>query len=466
VRPLVRTRVGHLGRPACLIGSGDDVELGGAVMEALRHSRRLPTEVRYDGAPPQVVTGLPLPDEYSRFGYAEAAYVDLDADGITVLPLTGDVSVEEDRKVAFPATVGAEALGTAVREAVELAVGAPLARVNAPDEIVEGWIWPTLERLLEVAQAAGDREPVGERVRALAERLAVELELPGFTPAGVRELDARFDDGWPEDGEDDLLAAGAYVGEVLRRQLGGRWEGDLGLRLRLALRRGDMVWPVERALSRYQEGREASLVAYAYVLGLTDGGTRTGRRPGWLRLPRLGPFRDHGPQVRVPPDEIAREVVVAVDGDSLLVWPVFMYALVLVFGRPIERIPASSDAERIGNAVRQALDAVRYADAKTDRDHNVDPLFEAGSFARDAGLGIDEDTFFDTMVAASVWSDPSHLRTEPWLPQPESGGLEPATWLAVERAEPVTSEQLGQDLQAALDAAAVQRKRLAELGKS
>ena len=65
------------------------------------------------------------------------------------------------------------------------------------------------------------------------------------------------------------------------------------------------------------------------------------------------------------------------------------------------------------------------------------------------------------MVAASVFADGSSLRVEPWLPQPESGGIEPGTWLAIDRAGDARDEQIAADVDAALEHAARQRARLA-----
>jgi len=70
-----------------------------------------------------------------------------------------------------------------------------------------------------------------------------------------------------------LFAIGAYTGEVLRRSLGGDWQPDPSdpdseMGLSLVLPNGTTVWPVERVMKRYTNGREDSIAAYGAGLGL------------------------------------------------------------------------------------------------------------------------------------------------------------------------------------------------------
>ena len=70
-----------------------------------------------------------------------------------------------------------------------------------------------------------------------------------------------------------LFAAGAYVGEVLRRSLGGDWQADPSdpdseMGLSLVLANGTTVWPVERVMKRFANGRDDSIAAYGAGLGL------------------------------------------------------------------------------------------------------------------------------------------------------------------------------------------------------
>ncbi|WP_146207050.1 hypothetical protein [Streptomyces tirandamycinicus] len=70
-----------------------------------------------------------------------------------------------------------------------------------------------------------------------------------------------------------LFALGAYVGETIRRRAGGTWqandddpEGEINAAL--VMPNGSMIWPVQRILKRYTEGREAGISAYGAALGL------------------------------------------------------------------------------------------------------------------------------------------------------------------------------------------------------
>lgn len=106
-----------------------------------------------------------------------------------------------------------------------------------------------------------------------------------FTPASLWEVDRFFDEHGPEPavaGESVvgkgpmLFALGGYVGEVLRRALGGTWFGDdddpeseVNVELRLA--DGSIVWPVQRVMKRYAHGSEDGIVVYGVALGLLVG---------------------------------------------------------------------------------------------------------------------------------------------------------------------------------------------------
>ena len=131
----------------------------------------------------------------------------------------------------------------------------------------------------------------------MAELVAAALTKDGyaadFTPASLWEIDRFFDEqsrnGEPrrwgllaKDTSLRLFSIGAYVGEVVRREVGGEWEGDdadeqaeLNLALRLA---GDgLAWPVQRAVARMRNGAEEGIVAYAIELGV-EVGPKPGRR--------------------------------------------------------------------------------------------------------------------------------------------------------------------------------------------
>lgn len=121
-----------------------------------------------------------------------------------------------------------------------------------------------------------------------AEWIASALNSSGyaadFSARSLVEVDRFFDEhvknGVPKKGGllaadrgKRLFAAGAYVGEVLRRSLGGEWQpdasdpdGEMGLSLVLA--NSTTVWPVERVMKRFTNGRQDSIAAYGAGLGL------------------------------------------------------------------------------------------------------------------------------------------------------------------------------------------------------
>ena len=133
----------------------------------------------------------------------------------------------------------------------------------------------------------------------MAELVAAALTRDGyqadFTPASLWEIDRFFDEhtrkGVPrrwglleKDTSVRLFSVGAYVGEVIRRELGGEWEGDDEdgqAELNLALRLPDdgIVWPVQQAVARMRNGGKDGLVAYAAALGV-EAGPKPGRRKG------------------------------------------------------------------------------------------------------------------------------------------------------------------------------------------
>ena len=92
-----------------------------------------------------------------------------------------------------------------------------------------------------------------------------------------RELDRFFEEQHRPGGLLDgmvgnkLFAIGCYVGQVLIAQLGGTWEtndtdpmGEINIAVHLA--DGSTIWPVQRAMKRFENGSEDSLYAYGAVL--------------------------------------------------------------------------------------------------------------------------------------------------------------------------------------------------------
>jgi hypothetical protein len=126
-------------------------------------------------------------------------------------------------------------------------------------------------------------------IRQAADDAALALTLAGyradFSPSSLWEVDRLFDDagsdlagslGDPAGLGHALFAIGGYVGEVVRRRRGGRWIGDdqdpeAEINIELSVKGGARIWPVQRAMKRYKNGSEDSMVAYGVGLGLELG---------------------------------------------------------------------------------------------------------------------------------------------------------------------------------------------------
>lgn len=111
--------------------------------------------------------------------------------------------------------------------------------------------------------------------------LAENLERFGYpldgTVGSFRTLDRFFEDqcrpGGLLEGKvgRQLFAIGSYMGQVLIAQVGGVWETDdsdpMGeINIAVHLSDGSTVWPVQRAMKRFQNGAEDSLYAYGAAL--------------------------------------------------------------------------------------------------------------------------------------------------------------------------------------------------------
>jgi hypothetical protein len=148
--------------------------------------------------------------------------------------------------------------------------------------------WPAPEG--EADDEPADAElPLVRDIRRAADWIAEALTESGyradFSPASLSEVDRFFDDSLRRPGrprrnghlsEDlglRLFGLGGYAGEVVRRSLGGHWDAE-GLSdeeesaVRLVLPDGSVVWPVQRAMKRFQLGPEDGIAAWGIALGL------------------------------------------------------------------------------------------------------------------------------------------------------------------------------------------------------
>jgi hypothetical protein len=68
-----------------------------------------------------------------------------------------------------------------------------------------------------------------------------------------------------------IFGISAYVGEVIRRKFGGKWEGNdadpqAEINLSLKLSSGATIWPVQRVMKRLQNGGEDGIYAYGSLV--------------------------------------------------------------------------------------------------------------------------------------------------------------------------------------------------------
>jgi hypothetical protein len=99
-----------------------------------------------------------------------------------------------------------------------------------------------------------------------------------FTLESLKQIDRFFDEqaanGQPKAGGllaeqlgARLFAIGAYVGEVIRRQNSGEWQGDdkdthAEINVAVRLNTGTVLWPVQRVMKRFKNGAEDGIWIY------------------------------------------------------------------------------------------------------------------------------------------------------------------------------------------------------------
>jgi hypothetical protein len=104
-----------------------------------------------------------------------------------------------------------------------------------------------------------------------------------FSLESLKEID-RFFDEHSRDGEalpggllseqfgQRMFALGSYVGEVVIRHHGGTWQADDAdpegeVNIRVALPSGAVIWPVQRVMKRFKNGKEDGLFVYGASVG-------------------------------------------------------------------------------------------------------------------------------------------------------------------------------------------------------
>jgi hypothetical protein len=131
------------------------------------------------------------------------------------------------------------------------------------------------------------REDIDTASAWIAQALQSSGYSADFRPQSLWSIDHFFDDnshdGQPRRGGllsanlgSRIFALGAYVGEVVRRSVGGTWwandEDPKGeVNIELTLPDGTKIWPVQRVMKRYKNGPEDGIAAYGAALGLNVG---------------------------------------------------------------------------------------------------------------------------------------------------------------------------------------------------
>ncbi len=120
-----------------------------------------------------------------------------------------------------------------------------------------------------------------------------------FSPQSLHEIDRFFDEHskngaatprglLAENLGQRIFAIGAYLGEVVRRELGGKWNGDdndpqAEVTVEFQLPDGTRCWPVARTMKRFQNGPEDGLAAWGSGMGLLVGPTPVRLKRGFFQ---------------------------------------------------------------------------------------------------------------------------------------------------------------------------------------
>lgn len=121
-----------------------------------------------------------------------------------------------------------------------------------------------------------------------------------FSPHSLSEIDRFFDDHsvngtakpgglLSQDLGPRLFAIGSYIGEVVRRSVGGEWVGDdadpeAEITVELHLPDGSRCWPIQRVMKRFRNGPEDGIAFWAYGVGLQVGPSPEPRKGFFRRL--------------------------------------------------------------------------------------------------------------------------------------------------------------------------------------
>ena len=148
---------------------------------------------------------------------------------------------------------------------------------------------------------------IKEDIKSSADWIARALNSSGyradFTPESLWEIDRFFDEQsqngaakprslLSQDLGVRLFSVGSFIGEVVRRKLGGEWIGndndpEVEVTVELQLPNGGRRWPVQRTLKRFKNGPEDGIAGWGAGIGLEVGPWP--ERP--QKVPRKGLFK-------------------------------------------------------------------------------------------------------------------------------------------------------------------------------
>ena len=120
-----------------------------------------------------------------------------------------------------------------------------------------------------------------------------------FSPRSLWEIDRFFDEHsrngaavpgglLAEHLGQRIFAIGAYMGEVVRREIGGEWIGDnddpeAEIHVELQISDGTRCWPVQRAMKRFKNGAEDGIAGWGSGMGLQVGTPTEPPRKGFFK---------------------------------------------------------------------------------------------------------------------------------------------------------------------------------------
>lgn len=110
-----------------------------------------------------------------------------------------------------------------------------------------------------------------------------------FSDSSVNRLDGLIDEFWPRGPSEDTLnytapMIGAFLGEVIVRNIGGRWVDDREFNQPAVEYGEERILPISKVLKRLTEGPEHSLgIFYAEIRETWKHGD-VDRRSRWRRL--------------------------------------------------------------------------------------------------------------------------------------------------------------------------------------